>query len=117
MKVSNNSRISKFSTTTRSSVSRSPPKKRKVAPEVDLFLDVNMRNSKFRIHCLGKNTFKWLQNVAIHYYDEHYGLHSGSPFIIMTKDDVMCSPGDIIQKVFKTNGEVNIMFLGNIELI
>jgi hypothetical protein len=115
MKVSNNSKLSMMSST-KSSLSKSPKKIVKPIKEFEMFIDVIVKGSKSRIHCKGRQTFKWLQNVALHYYDEHFSLHTGKGFIMMTKDEVICNPADVIQKVFKDSGEINIMFLGKIVL-
>jgi hypothetical protein len=100
------------------SVSKSPKKRIAVKsppPTIEMFIDVNIRDKKFRIHCSGKQTFKWLQNAALHYYDQHYGLHSGKPVIMIAKDkdETVCNSADIIQKLFKANAEVSILFIGN----
>ena len=45
----------------------------------NLFVDVTIEKETHRIFCdNGKQTFKWLQDIAINLHDNQYAFHKGS---------------------------------------
>jgi hypothetical protein len=48
----------------------------------NLFIDVFIGSESHRIFCdSGKQTFKWLQDIAINLHDNQYAFHKGYNFL------------------------------------